>query len=121
MILREDKNKSKVEYRVGEKVWQYTLQKSTIIKTINREEMKLAKKLKFSWQDPYEVVKQLTPNTVQLRYTNGMRLKQFVHVNRLKSYLKRQPTDHSQLEQEDDFDPSEEELLLRKKNHHPMR
>ena len=56
MIIRADKTKPRKEYRVGDKVWLYTLLKTTNEKDKNNETVRRAKKLKFPWQGPYEVV-----------------------------------------------------------------
>jgi hypothetical protein len=110
MTLRADKTKPRVEYRVGEKVWLFTPQ-VTKTKLEDGTEIRLAKKLKFPWQGPYEVTKQLTPNTVDLQYRDGHRLGQSVHVNQIKPYKERQPIEESHISNEDTFDPAKEKMI----------
>jgi hypothetical protein len=54
------------------------------------------------------VVKQVTPNTVDLRYRDGHRLEQSVHVNRLKLYKERVPIE--ELDIKNSFNPTSEKV-----------
>ena len=109
-MIRADKIKPAITYRIGELVWLYTPQRSTKLRNEGNL-LKLAKKLKKPWQGPYEVVKQVSPNTVKLRMEHGARLIQIVHVNRLKQYKERMPTLEPTLAEEDEFNPELEKVV----------
>ena len=97
--LRGQHTHTPVTYKVGEKVWLYTRA---------RTEDGQSAKLKFPWQGPYTVTKQITPNTVGLKEHTGKRLGQYVHVNRLKPFVERRPDDELILMENDDFDYRQE-------------
>jgi len=111
MMRRADKIQTPVEYWVGEKVWLYVPTKTNTIRNKNNVEERKAAKLKFPWQGPYEVIKQVNANVVKLRYNDGTQLGQNVHVNRLKPYKERQPLEVPDLTEKDNFDPVEEPII----------
>lgn len=49
MTLRADKIKTRVKYRIGEKVWLYIPQRSTKVVGKDEVQIHLAKKLKSLW------------------------------------------------------------------------
>lgn len=102
MEVRGASTKKAVTYRVGDRVWLFVRQ---------RTEDDMSSKLKLPWQGPYEVIKQVTPNVVSLRGLGG-RLGQNVHVNRLKLYVERRPFTEPELDEEDEFDPTEEKGII---------
>jgi hypothetical protein len=78
---------------------------------VDDKEVKLAKKLKYPWQGPYEVVKQVNPNVVKLRHDKGNQLGQNVHVNKLKLYKEKVPEKTPVLGEEDEFNPKNEATI----------
>ena len=111
MTLYADKKKTAVTYRVGDKVWLYTPQKSTKHIDEDGSKYRLAKKLKHPWQGPYEVIKQISPNVVKLRHDKGQKVHQNVHVCRLKIYKERILDEVPTLTEDDKFDPSTEKII----------
>ena len=111
MMIHADKTRPQATYRVGELVWLYVPVKSTKYKDNKNTIVKIARKLKFPWQGPFQVVKQINANVVKLKQLNGNRLGQNVHVNRLKPYKERCPEMDPDLSEDDNFDPIEESTL----------
>lgn len=107
MTIRANKNKTAVTYEPGELVWLFVIPRTTYTPFGNAS-TRLAAKLKFPWQGPYEVVRQVTPNTVELQLPKGNRLGQNVHVNRLKKYKGIRPDFTPNLDNNDTFDPKNE-------------
>lgn len=56
-------------------------------------------------------MKILTPNTVELRYRDGHRLGQSVHVNKIKPYKERAPVEDPNLPDYDNFNPEKEKTI----------
>ena len=111
MIIRANKTKPQKEYRVGDKVWLYTPLKTINEKDKNDETVCRAKKLKFPWQGPYEVIQQVNPNVVNLHYSDGHQLGQGIHVNCLKPYKERISEKIPDLATNDSFNPAEERVV----------
>lgn len=94
-----------VDYRVRDKVWLY-------VKPRTDRDHAVAAKLKYPWQGPYKVVKQVSPNVVKLQELGENRLGQAVHVTRLKPYVERKPEVEPVLHEGDTFDPKLEENAM---------
>ena len=56
-------------------------------------------------------MQQVNPNVINLRYADGHRLRQGVHINRLKPYKEQIPEKIPELATNNDFDPAEERVI----------
>jgi hypothetical protein len=107
MVVTHDKKKKMAMYWVGDKVWLYIIPQTNKKKGVH-------KKLCFPWQRSYVVLAQVTPNIVKLKMAQGNRVKQKVHVNRLKQYHEQgaeRPSEEPKLDEEDTFDYELEKVV----------
>jgi hypothetical protein len=109
MVVRGDKQKHRPEYKVGQKVWLYIIPRTNKKKGIH-------KKLKYPWQGPYLVTKQVSPNIVELKLASGGHVKQVVHVNRIKAFFEQgkeqlRPSEEPTLDEEDEFNYEQERVV----------
>lgn len=108
MMRYANKTRPFTQFQVEDKVWLYIPHKTSTICDEDKNEFRRIKKLKFFWQGSYKITKQVSPNIMELRYSNGHRLGQNVHISRLKHYKEHQPEEIPELDENDDFDPIEE-------------
>jgi hypothetical protein len=98
-----DKNRRIVEFKNGERVWLYT----------PKVDEGGSKKLSRPWSGPYFVSRVVGSVNYQLQSGQNQRLKQLVHVSRLKKWIPFRLLPSSiPLLTADSFDPSLEELVV---------
>ena len=104
MVVRGDKEKHAPVYKVGAKVWLYVAPRTDKKNGIH-------KKLKYPWQGLYIVIRQKTPNILEVKLTAGNHIKQSVHVNRVKPFHEQRPAAAPELDWEDEFNFKQEKAI----------
>lgn len=98
---RHDATHSEPDLVIGDAVWLYT----PAVKP------GLSRKLTLKWRGPFRIAAAVSPVNYLLRSSTGRRLKQVVHVRRLRRVVQRaaRPIGTVDLTEDDDFDPHQEE------------
>jgi hypothetical protein len=92
-IERYNDRRESVEYEIGMKIWLYVPQKKK----------GLAKKLLKPWKGPFKVIAKKSPVTYEIQDLVNKKLRQIVHVDRMKPYVKPDimPEEEPRLPEED--------------------
>ena len=90
-----EKDRIPPNFHIGNLVWLYTQQKKK----------GLSLKLMHLWHGPYQIVELTSPVNVKLQTMNSKKMKQIVHVSRLRKYVTpMRPSEEPVLQESDDFD-----------------
>ena len=106
MVLDGDKRKHLPTFKIGAKVWLYVTPRTN-------KKQGIHKKLRFPWQGLYLVVRQVTPNILELKLVAGGHVKQQVHINQVKAFHEQRPEEEPALIEDDDFDYEQERVIDR--------
>src|SRR5262249_23905342 len=100
-----NQTKEKHSFKEGDLVWLYTKQRKK----------GLSPKLTHPWHGPFRIIQLTSPVNVRLQNLNRRKLKQVVHVGRLKKYFEpKRPVEDIEVEEEDRFDWEIEEMEEKK-------
>ena len=97
--IAAQKNRDIPNFQIGNLLWLYTKQKKK----------GLSLKLMHLWHGPYRIIELTSPVNAKLQTMNSRKMKQIVHVSRLRKYITpSRPTEEPQLMEDDNFDWEQE-------------
>ena len=98
------------EFQIGDLVWLY----------VHQKKKGLSLKLMHLWHGPYQIVELTSPVNAKLQTMNSRKMKQIVHVSRLRKYITPvRPTEEPEWIEDDDFNWEQEVAHIKDKGHLP--